>query len=112
LTVEDANKFAKRYYFPKNNRKFAVMAKGKVNLYTTVPKHINPGRIFCIKNEAALRKGFAIRYNNKFYQILNIPRIDGAQVEKYLNGKVQLCRKGKELKHEMIDRGLISQNRS
>jgi hypothetical protein len=103
-TIEDANKFARSYYFPKHNRKFALMAKDKANLHTPVPKHIDLNRIFCIKNKAALRKDFTIQYKNKFYQMLDTPRTDKVQVEERLNGEIHIYHKDKELKYKLIDK--------
>lgn len=103
-TIEDANKFAKSYYFPKHNRKFAVMAKGKANLHTPVPKHIDLERIFCIKNKAALRKDFTIQYNNKFYQILDTVRAKEVTLEERLNGKLYIYHKNTQLKYKPIDK--------
>jgi len=103
-TIKEANKFARSYYFPKHNRKFAVMAKGKANLHTPMPKGLDLDRIFCIKNKAALRKDFTIQYNNRFYQILDTPRTDKVQVEERLNGKVHIYHKDKELKYKLIDK--------
>jgi len=103
-TIEEANKFARSYYFPKHNRKFAVMAKDKANLHTPIPKGLNLDRIFCIKNKACLRKDFTIQYNNRFYQILDTPRTDKVQVEERLNGKVHIYHKDKELKYKLIDK--------
>jgi transposase len=102
--IEDANKFAKSYYFPKHNRKFAVMAKDKANLHTPVPTHLNLDRIFCIKNKAALRKDFTIQHNNKFYQILDAPRTDKVQIEQRLDGKIHIYHKDKELRYKLIDK--------
>ena len=103
-TIKGANKFAGSYYFPKHNRKFAVMAKDKANLHTPIPKGLNLDRIFCIKNKAALRKDFTIQYNNRFYQILDNPRTGKVQVEERLNGKVHIYHKEKELKFKIIDK--------
>jgi len=103
-TIKDANRFAKDYYFPKHNRKFAVMAKDKANLHTPVPKHIDLDRIFCIKNKACLRKDFTIQYNNRFYQILDTIRTDKVQIEERLNGKIHIYYKDKELKFKLIDK--------
>ncbi|HEO64095.1 MAG TPA: ISNCY family transposase [Candidatus Omnitrophica bacterium] len=103
-TIKEANKFAKSYYFPKHNRKFAVMAKDKANLHRPIPKGLDLDRIFCIKNKAALRKDFTIQYNNKFYQILDAPRTDKVQVEERLSGKVHIYHKDKELRYKIIDK--------
>jgi len=103
-TIKEANKFAKSYYFPKHNRKFAVMAKNKANLHTPIPKGLDLDRIFCIKNKAALRKDFTVQYHNKFYQILDTPRTDKVQIEERLNGKVHIYHKDKELKYKLIDK--------
>jgi transposase len=103
-TIKEANKFAKNYYFPKHNRKFALMAKDKANLHAPVPKGLDLDRIFCIKNKAALRKDFTIQYNNKFYQILDTPRTDRVQVEERLDSKVYIYHKDKELKFKLIDK--------
>ncbi len=103
-TIKNANKFAKSYYFPKHNRKFAVMAKNKANLHTPAPKHLDLERIFCIKNKAHLRKDFTIQYKNRFYQILDSPRTNKVQVEERLNGKVHLYHKDEELKYKLIDK--------
>lgn len=103
-TIKEANKFARSYYFPKHNRKFAVMAKDKANLHTPIPKGLDLDRIFCIKNKAALRKDFTIQYNNRFYQILDTPRTGRVQVEERLNGKVYIYHKDKELKFKLIDK--------
>ena len=103
-TIKEANKFAGGYYFPKHNRKFAVIAKDKVNLHTPIPKGLNLDRIFCIKNKACLRKDFTIQYNNRFYQILDTIRTNRVQVEERFNRKVHLYYKDKELKYKLIDK--------
>jgi transposase len=103
-TIKEANKFAKNYYFPKHNRKFALMAKDRADLHTPVPKGLDLNRIFCIKNKAALKKDFTIQYNKKFYQILDTPRTDRIQVEERLDGKVYIYHKDKELKFKIIDK--------
>jgi len=103
-TINQANKFARSYYFPKHNRKFAIIAKDKVNLHTPIPKGLDLDRIFCIKNKAVLRKDFTIQYNNKFYQILDTPRTNRVQVEERLDGKVHLYHKDKELRYKLIDK--------
>jgi len=103
-TIKEANKFARSYYFPKHNRKFAVMAKDKANLHTHVPKHLDLDRIFCIKNKACLRKDFTVQYKNKFYQILDTPRTDKVAIEERLNGNIYLYHKDTQLKYKLIDK--------
>jgi transposase len=101
-TIKDANRFASSYYFPKHNRKFAIMAKDTANLHTPIPKGLDLDRIFCIKNKACLRKDFTVQYNNKFYQILDAPRTDRVQIEERLNGNVHIYHKDNELKYKLI----------
>jgi len=103
-TIKEANKFAKSYYFPKHNRKFAVMAKSKADLHRPMPKGLNLDRIFCIKNKATLRKDFTVQYGNRFYQILDTVRTDKVAVEERLNGKVHIYHKDRELRYEIIDK--------
>ncbi len=103
-TIKEANKFAKSYYFPKHNRKFAVMAKDKANLHTPIPKGLDLDRIFCLKNKATLRKDFTIQYNRRFYQILDTLRTDRVQIEERLNGGVHIYHKDKELRYKLIDK--------
>lgn len=103
-TIKGANKFLKSYYFPKHNSKFAVMAKDKANLHTPIAKGLDLDRIFCIKNKATLRKDFTVQYNNRFYQILDVPRTDKVQIEECLNGKVHIYYKDRELRYKLIDK--------
>lgn len=103
-TITQANRFASSYYFPKHNRKFAVIAKDKADLHTPIPKHLNLDRIFCIKNKAALRKDFTVQYNNAFYQILDTVRTDKVQIEERLDGRVHIYHKDKELTFKIIDK--------
>lgn len=103
-TIKQANKFARSYYFPKHNKKFAVMAKDRANLHTPVPKGLDLDRIFCIKHRAHLRKDFTIQYNKRFYQILDNPRTDKVMVEERLDGKIYLYHKDKELRCKLIDK--------
>lgn len=103
-TIKEASKFARSYYFPKHNRKFAVLAKDKANLHTPIPKGLDLDRIFCIKNKAHLRKDFTIQYNSQFYQILDNPRTDKVMVEERLNGKVHIYYKDRELRYKLIDK--------
>ena len=102
--IKEANKFARSYYFPKHNRKFAVMAKDRANLRTPLPKGLDLDRIFCIKNKATLRKDFTVQYNSRFYQILDTIRTDKVVIEERLNGKVHIYHKDRELKFKLIDK--------
>ena len=103
-TIKEANKFAKSYYFPKHNRKFAVIAKDKANLHTQVPKHLNLDRIFCIKNKACLRRDFTVQYKNKFYQVLDTIRADKVAIEESLTGAISIYHKDTQLKYKLIDK--------
>jgi len=103
-TIKQANKFARSYYFPKHNSKFAIMAKDKADLHTPIPKGLDLDRIFCIKNKAALRKDFTVQYDNRFYQILDAVRTDKVAIEERLNGKIHIYYKDKELRYKIIDK--------
>jgi len=102
--TKEANKFLHSYYIPKHNRKFAVIAKDKANLHTPVQKHLNLDRIFSIKNKAVLRKDFTIQYDNKFYQILESTRAKEVSIEEFLNGKLYIYHKDRQLKYKLIDK--------
>jgi transposase len=103
-TIKDANKFLHSYYIPKHNRKFAVIAKDKANLHTSIPGHYNLDRIFSIKNKAALKNDFTIQYDNKFYQILDTIRAKEVSVEERLNDKLYIYYKDKQLSYKLIDK--------
>jgi transposase len=102
--IEDANKFLHTYYMPKHNRKFAVIAKDKVNLHNPVPKHVDLDRIFCKKYKAALRKDFTIQHDSKLYQVLDSTRAKEVTIEERLNGKLYIYYKDTQLEYKLIDK--------
>jgi len=110
-TIKQANRFLSCYYIPKHNRKFIVPAKNNTNLHRAIPKHIDLDRVFSIKNEAALRNDFTIRYDNQYYQVLNSIRAKRVTVEEKLNNRLYLYSKNKLLKYKPIDKTIEKPNK-
>jgi len=103
-TIEEANKFLTSYYIPKHNRKFAIPARNKTNLHRPVPKGVNLDSILCIKKKATLRNDFTVRYDNRFFQILDNIRAKEVMIEERLNGRIYITYKGRELKYKLIEK--------
>jgi len=102
--IKDANKFLHSYYIPKHNRKFTVPAKNSTDMHRPIPKGVDLNRIFCIKNNAALRKDFTVQYNNRFYQVLDAIRAKGVTIEERLDGRLYIYHKDRQLQYKVIDK--------
>ena len=109
-TGDEANEFLE-WYLPKHNRKFSITPAKKVNLHRKSPGKKELNKILCTRVERSLRNDAVIEYNNKFYQIKDIPRrrIKKVMVETRLDGSMHVRNNGsyfnyKEIAPELIRR--------
>jgi hypothetical protein len=102
-TLREANRFLHSYYIPKHNRRFAIPAGNKADLHRPIPRGLDLDRIFSIKEEAAVRNDFTLRYDKKLYQILENPGTKKVAIEERLNGRLCIYHKDKQLKYKPID---------
>jgi hypothetical protein len=69
-TIDEANEFLKGY-LPKHNARFAVAPARKTDLHRAVPKHLNFGEMFCIKEFRTITTGYTVRWGNRIFLIKN-----------------------------------------
>ncbi|RKY34792.1 MAG: hypothetical protein DRP78_06155, partial [Candidatus Omnitrophota bacterium] len=100
-TIEDANKFLKSYW-PKHNKRFAVMPLKEGSSHRPVPKGMNLDAILCRKKSHPLRNDFTIVHNKKFYQILDKAVGRKVTVEERINGAMYIVCNGRQLKYKQI----------
>ncbi len=67
-SIPEANMFLKSYW-PKHNKRFAVLPADSTDMHRPVPAGINLNTILCIKTERVVRNDFTIAYKKKLYQI-------------------------------------------
>lgn len=102
------------YYLRRHNNRFTVEAKSDVDVHCEIPDSIDLDTILCKREKRSLRKDNTIRYNNKFYQITEIPsglRPKYVWVEHRINGKMLLMYKGYYLKYKEIDVRLLKKKK-
>lgn len=100
-TIEQANKFLKRY-LPAYNEKFAVKPQKEANLHREIPKDLNIDKVLRIKTERALRNDFTIAHNRKLYQIEDKIRARKVTVEEKIDGIIEITYKGVSLRFKEI----------
>lgn len=100
-TIEEANKFLKRY-LPLYNKRFAVKPKEKTDLHRKVSMGLNLDRILCIKTERTLRNDFTVAHNGKLYQIQEAVKAEKVLVEERINGRLLITHNGAGLKFKEI----------
>jgi hypothetical protein len=106
---DEANRYLP-YYLRRHNNRFTVEAKSDVDVHCEIPDSKDLDVILCKREKRSLRKDNTIRYNNKFYQITEIPsglRPKYVWVEHRINGKMLLMYKGYYLKYKEINVRLL-----
>ena len=103
-TKEEANQFLEKY-LPVYNRRFGVKAREEANLHRPGPGEKELKQILSIQSKPVLRNDNTIRYENKFYQILNQwkgARPEQVVIQKRMDGKLYLVHAGKNLAYREI----------
>lgn len=103
-TKDEANKFLPSYLLG-HNRRFTVEPRSNADVHHSIPEGIDLDKILCIMTKRALLNDLTIRHNNRFYQIIKMPRGTRAKyvcVEERINGKMFIHYKGFYLKYKPI----------
>lgn len=100
-TIEEANKFLKRY-LPLYNKKFAVKPKEKKDIHRDIPKGMNLNSILCIKTERILRNDFTVAHSGKLFQIQDKIKVGKVIVEERINGTMAITHNDTFLKFKEI----------
>jgi len=100
-TLEGANEFLKEY-LPVLNRKFNVVARGKGDMHSSLPKGVDLDRILCIKTQRALRNDFTLVHDKKFYQVLDNTSAKTVMVEERVNGTMRIYTRDRSLKYKQL----------
>lgn len=100
-TIEEANKFLKKYW-PKHNKRFVVKPLKEANLHLPVPKGIDLDVILCRRAEHPLRNDFTIAHDKRLYQILDTQVGRKVTVEERINGARYITYNGRRLKYKQI----------
>ncbi len=100
-TIEEANKFLKKYW-PKHNKRFSVKSIEEGNLHRPIPEGTDLDAILCKKTEHVLRNDFTVGHNKKFYQILDKAIGKSVTVEERINGALYITYNGRKLKYKQV----------
>lgn len=107
-TIEEANKFLKKY-IPKFNKQFAVVPKNQANLHKKVNKVLKTKlpQIFSIQSQRKVNNDYTIMFKNQFFQLeekqpTTVFKKDTVTVEEHLNGEIKIRLKDKYLNYIVL----------
>ncbi len=108
-SVDQANEFLITY-LPKHNAKFKVKAVSEVDVHQPALSMRVLDKIFCIREERALRNDFTIAYNGKLYQIKDAVKTRKVTVEERMDGSLHITHGGLDLKYREIKTRPVKEN--
>lgn len=108
-TKEEANRFAEEVFIPKFNAKFAVLPQKKRNLHKalTAFEKENLDKIFSIRNQRIVNNDFTIRFEGKWFQLLEtqptlVRRKERVQIEERIDGSTFISLRNKYLNYKVL----------
>ena len=103
-TIGQADRFAEEIFIPKYNQKFSVVPQKKRNLHQTLTKvkKENLDKIFSIQNYRIVNNDFTIRFQGKWFQLLEtqpclVLRKDKVLIEERISGEIFISLRNKYL---------------
>jgi len=106
--VEQANEFLKTY-LPTFNNRFKVKPVSEVDLHQPALHRRELDKIFCIREERALRNDFTIAYNGKLYQIKDAVKAQKVAVEERMDGSLHISHRGLDLRYREIKKRAVKE---
>jgi hypothetical protein len=108
-TIKQANLFLQHKFIPWYNQRFAVEARGKVNLHQALTKKEAQalGHIFTKQTPRTVQNDFTISYQNQWYQLTKeqpatVCKQDKVMVEQNRDSQIQIKLRGKYLNCQLI----------
>lgn len=105
-TIEQANKVLEQYLI-EHNRRYLVEPVRLANLHRRPPTAKEMEGIFCIKKIHPLRNDFTVIHEAKLYQVMGWTSARSIEVREFLDGRMALIGRGRELKYKQIDKPLV-----
>lgn len=108
-TIEKANQFVKEVFIPEYNAKFSIIPKKRGNLHRKLTK-LEEGQLDQIFSKQELRhlnNDFTIRYQGKWFQLLEsqpvlVRKKEKVLVEERINGQIFISLRGKYLNYTLL----------
>lgn len=108
-TIEEANIFLEKVFFPKFNRQFSVGSRNEIDLHKKLSaKEITKlESIFSRQNKRIAHNDFTISFNNQWYQLTKdqpatVQKKDVVIMEERLDGSIRVRLRGKYLNYELL----------
>jgi|SRR6056297_140018 len=104
-TLEEANKFLKRYYLPKHNRKFSIQAANNTDMHFQPDKRVRLDKILSVKTSRTVRNDYTIRHEGVLYQLNTKLPLKGRKVTVYedLKGRISMVYGKEKVFHKRIN---------
>jgi len=101
---EEANRFVEEIFIPKFSQKFGVKPQKRGNLHRKLTKYEleNLDRIFSIQNQRFVNNDFTIRYQGRWFQLLEsqlllVRKKEKVLIEERITGEIFISLRGKYL---------------
>jgi len=98
--IDDANTFLEEY-LPLHNRRFSFPSLSGVDMHSKLSRNIKSA--LCIKDRRTLRNDNTISYCGALYQILDRTMAKKVDIEKHLDGSINIKYNGKNLIYAKIE---------
>ena len=105
--LREANRFLQKKFLAPFNRRFVRKAAQPSNLHRRVPRELNLGRVFSIRETRVVQNDWTVRFENRWFQLAEIHQklsLAGRSVTmcRRLDGPLELLYGGRELNYREL----------
>lgn len=108
-TIPEANRFARKVFFPRFNQRFAVLPQKRGDLHKPLTKfeRDNLARIFSVQHTRVVSNDFTVRYQGKWFQLAEtqptlVLRKDKILIEERIKGEILISLRNKYLDYTVL----------